>query len=820
MALRLTGTSQASERPLNPNELAAQADVLLAGENTTAYAELFTRAQAQETDTDRYRARVLLTERGLAAAGTSSSATATQIFLGVAHALVDALADEPREPLLLNYAGIAFYELWSLDAARAMFKAAVRLDPSLPHLRRNLNQVSRRMRDGRGPSARMRPLHTTLPALARRAKTVAAQAKPAAGLTLSLCMIVRDEEEMLPRCLAAVAPAVDEIIIVDTGSQDRTVEIARSFGARVIEREWTGSFAEARNVSFDAATGDWLIYLDADEVLVADDVARLRALTGEVWREAFYLLETSYTGEDGDGTAITHNALRVFRNRPEYRFEGRMHEQIAHRLPVQAPGRVEHTSIRVEHYGYLGSVRDAKEKSRRNIELLRAQQAEGAASAFLHFNLGTEYAAIGDHAASLPELERAWNLVTTQGEESRDWVPTLLVRLTGALRGTGRAEDAIAVASDALRLFPGFTDLVYANGLSLLSLGREDEAVAAWQECLRMGDAPARFGATVGAGSYLPMLALADLHLRRGERAAARELLEDCLERHPSFFGSVGPLASLLLADGIAPEAVVRAIEERVAETTPTVRFVLAGALRAHGAAAAAAAEEQYRYVLASRPSSSQVRVTLAETLLARGSYAPASELARELDHEDPFASLAARVDLWATVAGRLGDPKPARVRARDAGVSTAELEVFERWESLASGETPSGALRVAGTPLLGVILETLLAMHDFDAFELLVPMLEGSELPRREQRELLAGLYLRYGFLQSAAREWMAVCEHTPDARALVGLARVARAHGLPEDAAVLAGQALEFDPGNLGARHLLSATGVAHAPPNAVAA
>ncbi len=81
-------------------------------------------------------------------------------------------------------------------------------------------------------------------------------------------MIVRDEEEMLPRCLAAVADAVDEIIIVDTGSVDRTIEIARSFGAQVIEREWTGSFSDARNASFDAATGDWILYLDADEVLV------------------------------------------------------------------------------------------------------------------------------------------------------------------------------------------------------------------------------------------------------------------------------------------------------------------------------------------------------------------------------------------------------------------------------------------------------------------------------------------------------------------------------------------------------------------------
>jgi glycosyltransferase involved in cell wall biosynthesis len=203
-------------------------------------------------------------------------------------------------------------------------------------------------------------------------------------------MIVRDEEEMLPRCLAAVAPAVDEIIVVDTGSRDRTIEIAESYGARVIEREWTGSFADARNASFDAATGDWLMYLDADEVLVSEDVDRLRELTGRTWREAFYLVETNYTGDAGDGTAVTHNALRVFRNRPHYRFEGRLHEQIAHNLPLYAAGRIEQSSVRIDLYGYLGAVRDATEKSRRNLDLLKAQQADSPSDAFLHFNLGTE----------------------------------------------------------------------------------------------------------------------------------------------------------------------------------------------------------------------------------------------------------------------------------------------------------------------------------------------------------------------------------------------------------------------------------------------
>src|SRR5262249_1114100 len=153
-------------------------------------------------------------------------------------------------------------------------------------------------------------------------------------------------------------------------------------------------------------------------------------------------------------------ALRVFRNRAHYRFEGRLHEQIGQHLPTYAAGRVEQSSVRIDHYGYLGAVRDAKEKSRRNLELLKAQQAENTPSAFLHFNLGTEYAAIGEHRSALTELERAWQLIRANGEEANDYVPALVLRLVTALRRSGRAQDAIARAREGLELFPGFTDLV------------------------------------------------------------------------------------------------------------------------------------------------------------------------------------------------------------------------------------------------------------------------------------------------------------------------------------------------------------------------
>src|SRR6185312_5031525 len=459
---------------VDPREAAASA---LFREDLAAYRALFAGAAAQENLHARYATRRAVLEAGLQGPATESPKAIAQRFAAVAGVALDALDAEPREPVFLNYSGVALYELGSYAAAEAL-------------------------------------------------------------------------------CRAAFRDAVDEVIVVDTGSTDRTIEIARSFGAKVIEREWTGSFADARNASFEAATGDWVMFLDADEVLVADDAQRLRVVLGRTWREAFYLVETNFTGELGDGTAVTHNALRVFRNRPEYRFEGRIHEQIAHKLPTGQPERIEITDVRVEHYGYLGVVRDAKDKSRRNIELLERQRDEGGEeTGFLHFNLGSEYAAIGENQNARASFERAWQIMRGRPDlAAYGYIPSLVARLVRSRRVTGDLDGAIQLADEGLRLLPGFTDLVYEQAEAAREAGRADAAATLFERCLEMGDAPSRYSATAGRGSYLALVALANLRRHSGDAAAARELLERCLDEHPQYVGAVGPYAIALLADGTGPD--------------------------------------------------------------------------------------------------------------------------------------------------------------------------------------------------------------------------------------------------------------------------
>ncbi len=813
MALRLTttsaqsaGLSSAFAAPIaSAASLGLEAARALGAGDLAGWQSALDQASGLQDPQRRYQAHVEILAQGLHAAGQAGTAVATRGFAAAADAALTILEASPSEPMLLNCAGIACYELWILDGAQALFAAARRLDPTLPNVARNLSEVARRKRVA---GRRTRPLHSSAPGLARRAANVARAAHPATGLTLSLCMIVRNEEQMLPRCLAAIAPAVDEMVIVDTGSQDATIEIARSFGATVIEHPWTGSFSEARNISFEAATGDWLLYLDADEILVAQDAERLRELTGQTWREAFYLVETSYVGELGDGSAVTNNALRIFRNRPEYRFEGRLHEQIMQTLPTYAPGRVAQTAIRIQHYGYLGSVRTAKEKSQRNLELLHQQAAEGPPTPFLHFNLGSEYAAAGDPASAVAEFERALSMLTDAGElETCTFSPPLMVRLARVQRMCGRYAEAGATAARGLELFPELTDLVFSQAATALTLGDEREATRLYRRCMDLGDAPSQYGAMVGCGTFLPRMILAERHLARGETAPARELLAWCVEHHPDFLAVAGPYATALLRDGASPSEVLAELE-RLDVLSANVRTEIASALRRAGAAPAA--EEQYRLAVAAAPSSARARTALAELLLARGQWDEAEAHAAVVTEDDAFGGVAARIELCCVIGRSEPDAVQAALeRARRAGVPRAEENVFATWAAIAAGSPPADAIPTAGVPVLAVILQTLLGAGDVERFGALLPALRGSALPAREQHQLVGEMCLETGRLAQAAQEWMAVCAERPDARALLGLARVAVAHGMAADAVNFASGALELEPGSTAARELLARLG-----------
>jgi hypothetical protein len=362
------------------DDVTTRATAAIAAGQLRELAALFAELDGWQDRQRAYQARCRIAEATLAYRPAQAQLW-PPVFATTARGLLDTLEREPREPVLLNLAGVLLYELTENAGAEALFGAAMRLDPDLDHVAANLE--ASRGRSGAQPPRGA--VTAALRVLGKRARSVAARATPVSGLTLSLVMIVKDEQEMLPGCLEAVKGAVDEMIVVDTGSSDRTAEIARSFGATMIDFPWNGSFADARNISLDNATCDWVMYLDADEHLQPQDAPKLRELLRKTWREAFYLVETNYTGGDDSGAAVTHHALRLWRRRPQYRFEGRIHGQKTHTMPTYLPERFETSTVRMRHYGYLRSRITAKDKSKRNIELLEIEARENP-SPFNQYN--------------------------------------------------------------------------------------------------------------------------------------------------------------------------------------------------------------------------------------------------------------------------------------------------------------------------------------------------------------------------------------------------------------------------------------------------
>jgi tetratricopeptide (TPR) repeat protein len=755
-------------------KLREDARAALLARDVHAYSALFGLADEIEDIHRRHQARLALLEVGLHDSPGEPAVLAGALAV-VARRAVELLEAEPREPGILNVAGIAFYELGELGAAERLFQAARRLDPDLAHVASNLDQLAQRRRAKVSPPPLPPAVRAAMRDLAPRGKRVAAAARPAEGLTLSLCMIVK------------------ELVIVDTGSTDRTGEIALEYGAKLIDFTWTGSFSDARNVSFDAATGDWLMFLDADEVLVEGDGERLRALTGQTWREAHYLLETNHTGTLEDGTAVTHNALRVFRNRPGLRFEGRIHEQIAHHLPAFLPERLHVSDVRIDHYGYLGAVRDSKEKSRRNIELLERQVAEGLDSPFLAFNLGSEYAAAGDSKAAQEKFESAWARVRDdQHIATYGFVPSLAGRLVRALRVNGELQLARVRGDEVLRLFPRFTDVLLEQAIAAVALGDYETAAAELERCMEWGDAPSAYSATHGSGTYLAMATLADLRRRTCELDAAEELLRRCRAEHPVFAGAIEPLTRIMLARGRTPEEAVAAVVGD-GELSLSARFLLAAAL--HESGASVAAEEQLRVVLAAQPDAAPVRIALGEALLSQQRFAEAAQAAGGVDASSPWAPAAARTAGFAVLAADASDADVGATLtwARQTGLPEGEALALEGWLASRSGAAPAPAsIPADGAALTITMLEALLRLEAFELFATLLPVADALALPLRDRREVLARMYLRRGFLESAGDEWVAsIQEQGPDVAALTGLSEVAAARGLDEDAELLAGEA-----------------------------
>ncbi|WP_158629896.1 glycosyltransferase family 2 protein [Cohnella sp. AR92] len=349
--------------------------------------------------------------------------------------------------------------------------------------------------------------------------------------TITLCMIVKNEELQLPRCLDSVQGIVREIVVVDTGSTDETAAIARRYGAKVIEAPWKGDFAAARNEGVREARGDWILFLDADEALDAEKGPRLLELVQHDEYEGFFLQIHNYVGDGSQGATI-NPVLRLFRRRPEHLFEGRIHEQIAAAILRRQPGAAFHlTDVPIHHYGYRQEWVVAKDKIRRNAELLEEALRDEPNNAFYWYNIGVEYLRMNRAGDALDSFRRAKGLMDS---DALSYAHLLCKYEVRCLQAMGRWEQALERLGEAERQFPEYTDLLQYRAACELALGRREDARRSLAKAMNLGPPPALYHTEEGIGTYRTAYALGLLNEEEGEIEEALNWYVEAIRGKPS----------------------------------------------------------------------------------------------------------------------------------------------------------------------------------------------------------------------------------------------------------------------------------------------
>lgn len=356
---------------------------------------------------------------------------------------------------------------------------------------------------------------------------------------LSLCMIVRNEEKNLARCLASVRGAVDEIIVVDTGSTDGTAQLARSLGAQVFSYEWQDDFAAARNASLAHAHGDWVLVLDADEELAPGHGPRLRTLLAAPQYDWYFLECLTFLGGPGHPEqAQRGRVLRLFR-RGIFKYWRPIHEQVVSSSgqPNTSPSPGDSGAV-ILHHGYEEGPESTRKKNQRYVAIISHYLASHPDDALLHQALASSYIQLGDLESALRELYAAHDIWGA-------WTSKLLLDAVQSLRALGRYEESLELLDQGFHSFPDYTDLYFAQGLLALDLERPDLAAAAFQECLRRGEAPSHYTTTPGVGSYLAEYNLGVIAEVMGRIGEAEAHYSKALALAPHFHLAAERLATL-----------------------------------------------------------------------------------------------------------------------------------------------------------------------------------------------------------------------------------------------------------------------------------
>ena len=361
---------------------------------------------------------------------------------------------------------------------------------------------------------------------------------------ISLAMIVYNEAEHLAQCLESVQHEVDEIIIVDTGSSDDTVLIAKQYTEKVYSYQWNNDFAAARNFAIQQTTCEWILSLDADEQLSIES-GDLRSLISQSEEYcAFCLPLCALKATNAQCEFDRFMVLRFFQR--SYHFKGAIHEYVAIDNP-SAVGYALHPMI------LHTSVSLAKRRTRRgrNITLLKKAIAQNGTDPYLQYYIGTEWLGVRRADLAITSFQKALRQFSVQQAAFRS--PTVR-HLISCYKNIGKLDKAICLCLQESQNYPDYCDLFFDGGVLFELKGEYEVAIKWFQEAVKLNPPPLPFFHTDGTNGYLAYYHLGYCAEKLGLFKEAQKYYKQALAANKNYYYPLYPLVLLKLAEQSAIE--------------------------------------------------------------------------------------------------------------------------------------------------------------------------------------------------------------------------------------------------------------------------
>jgi len=304
---------------------------------------------------------------------------------------------------------------------------------------------------------------------------------------ISACVITKNEAECISRCLQSVRDIADEMIVVDTGSTDDTVNIAEELGAKVFHYQWCNDFAAARNYALEQVKGDWIIFLDADEYIAADKIKNVRPVIDEMHCdrriEAVRCQMKNLEGFDGL-LRSSNPSTRIFRNSQVIRYKGRVHESILKREKPIKTVNVNNRVI-VYHTGYTKET--VTEKMRRNTVLLEEELKSGIIRELTYYYLSDGYWRDGEYEKAIDFAQKAIKYSGLMNSVL-DYKPYVILISSMTNLKTYSEEAVAAICDEAIARFPHHPEIWLLQGLYYRSIGRCEQSLASLLKAVEAND--------------------------------------------------------------------------------------------------------------------------------------------------------------------------------------------------------------------------------------------------------------------------------------------------------------------------------------------